>query len=69
MYVYMYMHMALDCGGGTSSETFVRCATRAGRKHRGLAYKLRVSEGVMTRLESLIELKYLNSSFSSLSSY
>ena len=39
------------------------------RKHIYLFTDTGISEGGMTRLETLIDLKFLNSSFSSLSSY
>ena len=42
---------------------------RLGSVRRGARHRLVLSEGGMIRLETLIELKSLNSSFSSLSSY
>ena len=60
IYIYMYIH---------SHWSDPCCSRAAGEKSRPDLRQREGSEGGMMRLETLIELKFINSSLSSLSSY
>ena len=70
VYIYIYIYIYMNCSINTYiyiyiHRTAITYGPRAQARAAGIRGRLLCSEGGMIRLENIIELKFVNSSFSS----